>query len=71
MEVFTNQPGLQFYTGNNQPEDKNLKGRDGFIRKHGAMCLETQKYPDSVNHVSINKIGVIMLLLYERGRRMV
>lgn len=62
MEVYTNQPGLQFYTGNVQPEDDSLKGRDGYIKKHGAMCLETQKYPDSLNHVSVqNKIIMVLI----------
>ncbi|KAG5887803.1 hypothetical protein JTB14_019394 [Gonioctena quinquepunctata] len=50
MEVYSNQPGVQFYTGNFLPEGDTLKGKDGFIKKHGAFCLETQKYPDSVNH---------------------
>jgi len=36
MEVRTTQPGVQLYTGNHL--------------KHGALCLETQHYPDSVNH---------------------
>ncbi|CAG9830813.1 unnamed protein product [Diabrotica balteata] len=50
MEVYSNQPGVQFYTSNFLAEGNTLKGKDGFIKKHGALCLETQKYPDSVNH---------------------
>lgn len=49
MEVFTTEPGVQLYTGNF------LDG--GFIGKNGhayprrsAFCLETQHYPDSINH---------------------
>lgn len=53
MEVYSNQPGVQFFTSNFQPESDILKGKDGFIKKHGAFCLETQNYPDAVNHVSI------------------
>lgn len=36
MEVRTTEPGVQLYTGNHL--------------KHGGFCLETQHYPDSVNH---------------------
>lgn len=55
MEVFTNQPGVQFYTANYFPEvgNKGIAGKQGKnYFKHGAFCLETQNYPDAVNHVS-------------------
>ncbi|XP_023014435.2 galactose mutarotase [Leptinotarsa decemlineata] len=52
MEVYSNQPGVQFYTSNFLPEGDDLMGKDGFIKKHGGFCLETQKYPDSINHKS-------------------
>jgi aldose 1-epimerase len=42
MEVLTTQPGVQVYSGN-------FLDRSGFLR-HGALCLETQHYPDCVNH---------------------
>jgi aldose 1-epimerase len=48
MEVWTTQPGIQFYTGNFL--DGTLTGRDGRkIVQHGALCLETQHFPDSPN----------------------
>ncbi len=48
MEVWTTQPGIQFYTGNFL--NGNLTGRDGKkIIQHGALCLETQHFPDSPN----------------------
>ncbi len=48
MEVWTTQPGIQFYTGNFL--DGSLKGRDGKkIVQHAALCLETQHFPDSPN----------------------
>lgn len=48
MELFTNAPGLQFYTGN---LIKDVKGKGGFVYKsHAALCLESQWYPDYVNH---------------------
>ena len=51
MEVWTTQPGIQFYTGNFL--DGTLTGRDGKkIVQHGALCLETQHFPDSPNQPS-------------------
>ncbi len=47
MEVFTTQPGVQFYTGNFL--DGSLKGIGGAYKKHYGFCLETQHFPDSVN----------------------
>ncbi|CAN5431072.1 galactose mutarotase [soil metagenome] len=48
MEVDTDQPGMQFYTGNFL--DGKLRGKEGATyQKHAAFCLETQHYPDSPN----------------------
>ena len=49
MKVYTDQPGVQFYTGNFL--DGSLVGKTGekYV-KRGAFCLETQHYPDSPNH---------------------
>ncbi len=47
MEVWTDLPGLQVYSGNWLREDCG-KGGVRFV-KHGAVCLETQFYPDSPN----------------------
>jgi aldose 1-epimerase len=48
LEVYTTEPGLQFYTGNFL--DGSIKNRDGkTIAKHAAFCLETQHFPDSPN----------------------
>jgi len=49
MEVYTNEPGVQLYTGNA------MNGRDtgkfGVVYpRRGALCFETQHYPDSPNH---------------------
>ncbi|MGA1976688.1 MAG: aldose epimerase family protein [Bacteroidales bacterium] len=47
MEVFTTQPGVQFYTANWIDGEK---GKDG--KKYGrrwAFCLETQHFPDAIN----------------------
>jgi len=49
MEVYTDQPGLQLYTAGGIPPGK--RGKHGTIMKpQGAVCLETQHYPDSVHH---------------------
>jgi aldose 1-epimerase len=49
MEVWTTEPGIQFYSGNFL--DGSVKGKHGIIYgKHSGFCLETQHYPDSVNH---------------------
>ena len=49
MEVLTTEPGVQFYSGNFL--DGTLKNRHGVpYNKHAAFCLETQHFPDSVNH---------------------
>lgn len=48
LEVYTDQPGIQFYSGNFL--DKTFNNRDGKpIGLHSALCLETQHYPDSPN----------------------
>jgi len=49
MEVHTTEPGVQLYTGNFL--DGSLKGKRGTAyAKHSGFCLETQHFPDSVNH---------------------
>ncbi|KAJ9589434.1 hypothetical protein L9F63_017362 [Diploptera punctata] len=80
VEVFSDQPGLQWYTSRNLPDPDAIKvpsqevageipqeieapqdasadtppemrGKDGALYyKYGAFCLETQNYPDAVNH---------------------
>lgn len=48
MEVYTTEPGLQFYTGNFL--NGTLKGSDGKpFSLHTGLCLETQHFPDSPN----------------------
>ncbi len=47
--VSTDQPGIQFYSGNHM--DNGMKGKGGktYNFRYG-LCLETQHYPDSPNH---------------------
>ncbi|MFA9430794.1 aldose epimerase family protein [Egicoccus sp. AB-alg2] len=48
LEVHTDQPGVQFYTGNML--DGSIVGRAGTpYRRHAAFCLEPQGFPDAVN----------------------
>ena len=48
MEVYTDQPGVQFYTGNFL--DGTIIGKKGKVYKqYYGFCFETQKFPDSPN----------------------
>lgn len=48
LEVYTDEPGIQVYTGNFL--DGTLTGKQGKVyNRQTAICLETQKYPDSPN----------------------
>jgi aldose 1-epimerase len=47
MEVWTNEPALQFYSGNFL--DGTLQGKGKTYIHRGAFCMETQHYPDSPN----------------------
>lgn len=52
MEVLTTEPGIQFYTGNFLDGTlTNTKQGKKYV-KHGALCLETQHFPDSPNKPS-------------------
>jgi aldose 1-epimerase len=47
MEVFTTEPGVQFYSSNSRSD---VKGKGGAVyKRYGAFCLETQHFPDSPN----------------------
>ncbi len=48
LETYTTEPGLQFYAGNFM--DGKDKGKKGKVNQYrAAVCLETQKYPDTPN----------------------
>jgi aldose 1-epimerase len=48
MEILTDQPGLQFYSGNSI--NGSIKGKEGIEYKfRTGLCLETQHFPDSPN----------------------
>jgi len=49
LEVLTTEPGVQFYSGNFL--DGTLRGKGGKLYpRRGALCLETQHFPDTPNH---------------------
>ncbi|OXA42764.1 galactose mutarotase [Folsomia candida] len=55
LTIHSDQPGIQFYTANFLPDEAaqeaGLVGKGGAVYwKHGAMCMETQNYPDAINH---------------------
>ena len=51
MEIWTTEPGIQFYSGNFL--DGSLTGKDGKVyRQRYGFCLETQHFPDSPNELS-------------------
>jgi aldose 1-epimerase len=50
LDVFTSEPGLQFYSGNFL--DGTLRGVQGSFVRRAGLCLETQKFPDTPNHPS-------------------
>ena len=51
MEMFTNEPGVQVYSGNFQGvgNELNIQHKHGPYPQHVSVCLESQKFPDSPN----------------------
>jgi aldose 1-epimerase len=47
MSIEADQPGVQFYSGNYL--DGKTTGKGVAYGKHGGLCLETQKFPNSIN----------------------
>ena len=56
MEVFTNEPGIQVYTGNFQGTGISCKHGIKYP-KHVSVCFESQKYPDSPTKFAANTKG--------------
>ena len=56
MQVYTNQPCVQFYSGNFlKNPDHPFKG--GYPQaQRNAMCLETQHMPDAMNHANFTNV---------------
>ena len=63
LEIYTNQVGLQFYSGN----FLNTTGKNGNnYLKHSGFCLEPQNYPDNVNQALFPSSVVRRGDLYEK-----
>ena len=57
LAVYTDRPGVQFYTGNYIPAG--LRGKDGAVYgPRQGLCLETQGFPDAPNHESFPPIAL-------------
>lgn len=54
MEVWTTEPGVQFYGGNFMQGDTGKQGKTYVHR--GALCLETQHFPNSPNQASFPSV---------------
>lgn len=63
MKLSANSAGVQLYTANHL---KNVKGKGGSVyQSHAALCLETQGFPDSVNHPNFPSVIVYPGQLYQ------
>ena len=56
MELYTNLPCVQFYSGNFLVDDGNLLTDGVKKQKQMALCLETQKMPDSMHHDNFTNV---------------
>ncbi|KAL5969634.1 Galactose mutarotase [Taenia solium] len=56
LELFTDQLGVQFYTGNCLDPKTDPVGKDTYsYLPHGGLCLEAQGFPDAVNRSNFPK----------------
>ena len=68
MEVETDSPGVQFYTGNFLKEGRKGKAGAVFGWRHG-FCLETQQYPDAPNQPDFPSVVLKAGERYDRTTR--
>jgi aldose 1-epimerase len=55
MELWSDQPGLQFYSG--KFLDGASNGKSGQLYREGdAIVLELQQFPDTVNHAAFGSV---------------
>lgn len=57
MKVETTCPGIQLYTSNFLSGEQGKKQVK--YHRHSALCLETQNWPDAINHVSLTSTIII------------
>jgi aldose 1-epimerase len=57
LEILTDQPGMQFYSGNFL--DGSFAGKRGVVyNKYAALALEPQHFPDSPNHPNFPTVAL-------------
>lgn len=66
MEVFTTKPGVQFYSANFLNGLEPGKNGNAYI-KRGALCLETQYFPNSVKHMNFSSPILLAQQKYEHS----
>lgn len=49
MEVFTDQPGMQFFSGNGTAYKRAIDAGNAYVNARSGLALETQHFPDSPN----------------------
>jgi len=55
LEIFSDQPGFQVYTGNFFPTDGSLVGKNGTVyTMHGGLAIEPQNFPNAINQVILS-----------------
>lgn len=60
MKVYSDQPGVQLYSGNFLDGSQSGPGKDGQpLIKHGGVCLETQAWPNAINMPGAEKQVVV------------
>ncbi|BHF61454.1 hypothetical protein SprV_0100442800 [Sparganum proliferum] len=60
VEVFSDQLGVQFYTGNCLEPKTDPVGKDGYsYPPHSGFCMELQGFPDAVNRANFPKTFVL------------
>lgn len=67
MRLETDSPGIQLYTGNFL---EGVRDRSGLLSKHSALCLETEEFPDAVNHDTFPKSILEPGEIYLRNTKM-
>jgi aldose 1-epimerase len=57
MSIYTDQAGLQFYSGNFL--DGSMKGKNGIAyQQRSGLCLETQAFPDTPNKPQFGSVAL-------------
>lgn len=67
MEVWATQPGVQFFTANNDVVEGIVGKSAVTYPKHGGLCLETQHFPDSPNHPSFPSTTLLPNKVYSES----